>query len=265
MYKLLLATDRQEVLAAFQALPAWEVIGFRAPRIVSSAEEALESLKRYHADAIAFDLDEEQEKTLMDALIREYPRLPIVETANTRANVEHIVRELGMLLNRTHADYSDDYTSEAELMQMWRHEFFRALIGGKIASESDTLRYMNLLRSRMDPTKAAVLIELASAQDDGFMQDRWRYGADRLEVALRNFFGAELAGMRVLVSVLPDNRIYLLCCTMLGEEGPDPSAMAGIVTSHAQASIDHVHEYLDMHLSIAGIRMLPTLMELSRI
>jgi hypothetical protein len=113
--------------------------------------------------------------------------------------------------------------------------------------------------------KAAVLMELVPSQDDSFMQGRWHYGVDRLEVALRNFFGVELEGMRVLVSVLPDDRIYLLCCTMLGQEGPETSSMAGLVTSHAQASIDHVREYLDLHLSIAGIRVLPNITALSRI
>ena len=265
MYKLLLATDRQEVLTAFQAVPAWEAIGFRAPRIAASAEEALESLKRYHADAIAVSLDREQEQSLMDALIRDYPMLPIVQAGNTRVAVERGVREVGTLLNRTHADYSDDDTTEAEMMQLCRHEFFRALIGGRIHNEGDVLRYLKLLRSRMDPAKSAVLVELIPSKDDGFLQGRWHYGVDRLEVALRNFFGAELDGMRVLVSVLPDDRIYLLCCTMLGEEGPETSSMAGLVAAHAQDSIAHVREYLDLHLTIASIRVLPTLTALSKI
>lgn len=265
MYKLLLVTDRQEVLTAFQAVPAWETLGFRAPRIATNVDEALDSLQRYHADAIAFALDDAQEHALGQALLNDYPGLPVIEVGDTRMAVERSVREVGTLLNRTHADYSDDDTSEAEMMQLCRHEFFRALIGGRIHSEGDTLRYLKLLRSRMDPSKSAVLIELVPDEDDSFLQGRWHYGVDRLEVALRNFFGAELEGMRVLVSVLPDDRIYLLCCTMLGEEGPESSAMAGLVTSHAQESIDHVREYLDLRLSIASIRVLPTLTALCRI
>ncbi|MBQ8654010.1 MAG: hypothetical protein IJ507_03655 [Clostridia bacterium] len=265
MYKLLLATDKPEIVAAYQAVPAWETLGFRAPRVVSTAGEALESLKKYHADAVSIALQAGEEQKLLDALLLDYPMLPITQAGNTRANVEGTVRELELLLNRTHADYSDDDTSEAEMMQLCRHEFFRALIGGKIRSKSDTLRYLKLLRSRMDPARSAVLVELAPSKDDGFLRGRWHYGVDRLEVALRNFFGAELEGMRVLVSVLPDDRIYLLCCTMLGEKGPDTASMAGLVTGHAQQSIDHVREYLDLHLSIASIRVLPTLTALTDI
>ena len=264
MYKLLLATDNPEILSAFQAIPSWEAMGFRAPRVAATAQEALDSLSRHHADAIAFALPGEQESALRTALIHQYPYLPICQTGNTRVQVERSVRELEKLLIRTHADYSDDNTSEADMMQLCRHEFFRALIAGKITSRADTLRYLKLLRSRMDPSKAAVLLELAQPENDMFLQGRWHYGVNRLEVAMRNFFGAELEGMRVLVSVLPDGRIYLLCCTMLGEQGPEEAAMAGIVTAHAQASVAHVREYLNLDLRIASIRVLRTLTDLGQ-
>lgn len=264
MYKLLLATDNPEILAAFQAVPSWEAIGFRSPRIVTTAQEALDSLSRHHADAIAFALNPQDEEKLMTVLIHDYPCLPVCQTGNTRVQVERSVRELEKLLIRMHADYSDDDTSEAEMLQLCRHEFFRALIGGKIHSKADALRYLMLLRSRMDPGKPAVLLELAQPENDMFLNGRWHYGLDRLEVALRNFFGAELEGMRVLVSVLPDGRIYLLCCTMLGEEGPEESAMAGHVTAHAQDCMDHVREYLDLDLRIASIRVLRTLTDLGQ-
>ena len=146
-----------------------------------------------------------------------------------------------------------------------KHEFFRALIGGEITSRADTLRFLRLLRSRMDPDKSAVLVQLALPEDDEFLRNRWHYGVDRLEVALRNFFGAELAGMRILVSVLPDDRIYLLCCTMLGEDGPGEDVdMTQLIIDHAQGSIEHVREYLGMHLRLASIRVLPTLVELAQ-
>ena len=265
MYKLLLATDRPEVREAFQTLSSWESMGFRAPRLVASAEEAAASLARHHADAIAFALPEAEEARLMAILLKDYPWLPICQACDTREGIERTVRELGTLLNRTHADYSDDDTTEADMMQLCRHEFFRALIGGEIHSKQDTLRFLRLLRSRMDPDKPAVLVQLALPEDDEFLRNRWHYGVDRLEVALRNFFGAELAGMRILVSVLPDDRIYLLCCTMLGEQGPGEDVdMTQLIIDHAQGSIEHVREYLGMHLRLASIRVLPTLVDLAQ-
>lgn len=51
---------------------------------------------------------------------------------------------------------------------------------------------------------------------------------------MRNIFGADLYGMRLLVSVLEDGRIYLLACPMLGSmELPDGISMSSAVTAHA--------------------------------
>ena len=44
MYKLLLATNDPAVVEAFRAVK-WEELGFKQPRVVSTAEEALSSLR----------------------------------------------------------------------------------------------------------------------------------------------------------------------------------------------------------------------------
>ena len=61
MYKLLLATNAEPVRAAFTSLP-WEMLGFRPPRVAESVEEAISSLKAYHADAIAIALPAEEDE-----------------------------------------------------------------------------------------------------------------------------------------------------------------------------------------------------------
>ena len=45
MYKLLLATNDLAVVEAFSAVK-WEALGFKQPRVVSTAEEALSSCWR---------------------------------------------------------------------------------------------------------------------------------------------------------------------------------------------------------------------------
>lgn len=263
MYKLLLATDRAETLAALKEIASWEVLGFRPPRVVANAAQAVESLRSRHADAIAISLAEDQERQLMDALTAEYPLLPILRWGQG-AELEAQVRELAVLLGRTYADYSDDNVGAADMMQLCRHEFFRALIAGKIATKEAVRRYLDLLRSRMDPDRGAVLLELALPQNDPFFRGRWHYGVDRLEVALRNFFGAELDGMRVLVSVLPDERIFLLCCPMLGESSDlTAPAMIDLVLRHTAESIAHVREYLNLELKVASVQAIDGLTALA--
>ena len=263
MYKLLLATDRPEIMNAFGAVSSWESLGFKAPRMVSSAQGAIESLKRHHADGIAYALSDRDEKLLGACLAEDYPLLPIFEAGRTQAEVVNAVCELRALLNRTHADFSNDSFGEADMMQLCRHEFFRALLGGMITDQSAVMRRMRLLRSRMDPTRSCVVVELTMPEGDSYLKGRWHYGTERLEVALRNFFGVELNGMRMLVSVLPDERIFLLACPMLGESSEQEDSMTGLVSSHAQECIGLVSEYLGLNLSIAGIRVLPNLSSLA--
>jgi len=257
MYKLLLATDKPEIMEAFQAVGSWEGLGFRTPRMVSTPQAAMDSLKKHHADGIAFSFDEKGNEALMNYLIQEYPILPIIPAGKNAGQVTDAVCELRSLLNRTHADFSNDNFGEADMLQLCRHEFFRALIGGRVSTCDEVLRRLKLLRSRMNADQPCVLLELAMPEGDSFLTGRWHYGSERLEVALRNFFGVELEGMRMLVSVLPNEKIYLLACPMLGEEAVD--SISGVVHHHAEESIAHVREYLGLHLSIANIRVLPNL------
>lgn len=261
MYKLLLATDKPEVMDAFGGVKSWEALGFKQPRVVSTVQAAIDSLKKHHADGIAFAFDAQDEAALMNCLMTEYPILPIVQAGSKTGQVTDAVCELRSLLNRTRADFSNDSFGEADMMQLCRHDFFRELVSRKVENKADVLRRMRLLRSRMSPDKPCVLVELALPEGDAFLTGRWHYGFERLEVALRNFFGVELKGMRMLVSVLPDEKIYLLACPMLGEEAVE--SISGVVHSHAEESIAHVREYLGLHLSIASIRVLPALTALA--
>lgn len=261
MYKLLLATDKPEIMEAFQAVSSWELLGFRTPRVVSTVQAAIDSLKKHHADGIAFSFDEKGDETLMNHLASEYPILPIIQAGRNAGQVTDAVNELCSLLNRTHADFSNDNFGEADMLQLVRHEFFRNLIAGKVVGTAAVLRRMKLLRSRMNPEQPCVLLELTMPEGDSFLTGRWHYGSERLEIALRNFFGVELEGMRMLVSVLPDERIFLLACPMLGEEATD--SISGLVHHHAEDSIAHVREYLGLHLTITSVRVLPNLTALA--
>lgn len=260
MYKLLLVTDRPEIAQAFADVQGWELMGFRAPRVVSSKEEAVDRLARHHADAIAIGLPVEEAVELVTVLMERYPLMPVMRAAKVPETVRADAVELGQILDKVRADYSNDRYDEAEKLQLIRHAYFRDLIGGKVHSVDAMVRRLRLLRSRMDTERACVLIRLGLPEGDGYLADHWRYGSDRLEVAMRNIFGAELAGMRILVSVLPDERLFLLACPMFGEDAPAvQDGLTDIVMDQTKKSIEHVRDYLDIDLSVASIRVLPSL------
>jgi hypothetical protein len=264
MYKLLLVTDRPEVREAYAAVEDWERLGFRQPRTAASVDEATDSLTHHHADAVAVALPPEEEKKLLTAMgCPRWHLRPVLDAADNRDQVIRDVVELELLLSRTHADYSNDPYSEETMMQLARHEYFRRLISGRETSPERLHRYLRLLRSRMDPNRPCVLVQLVMPEDDGYLPAHWHYGPDRLEVAMRNIFGAELAGMRLLVSVLENDEIYLLACPMLDRETPEPAEMERMVMEHAAWACDHVREYLNMELELDRVRRLNSLYDLT--
>lgn len=262
MDKLLLATNDPAVREAFAAVK-WEELGFRAPRMVATVEDALASLKAHHADAVAVGLPQAEDDRLAQALLTEAPMLPIMQVDRDPARVERLVLELRRLLARVNADVTDEAFTAVDMLQVCRHEFFRELMDGKFTRKADVLRQLRLLRSKMDPTKPCVLAELSLPEKSDFLKGRWHYGARRLEVALRNIFGVEVGGLHILVCVLPGDRIFLLGCPMLWREGPDEDAsITGIVSHHINDCIDHVGEFLGLDLCISSIRVLPDLTSL---
>ena len=188
MYKLLLATNDPEVVEALSAVK-WEELGYKQPREVFKAEEALSSLRVNHADAVAIGLPKEQDDLLVEQLLEKNPMLPIMASCTKPCVIEIYAVELRRLLGRINADASNDAFSTADLLKECRHEFFRALMDGRATSEEDVLRHLRLIRSKMDPTKPCVVAELEIPADNDILRGRWQYGSDRLAEALREMSG----------------------------------------------------------------------------
>lgn len=261
MYKLLLATDQQDCIEVFSQAEAFENLGFRAPRIVQTVDAAIECLKKHHIDAIAYHFSPENEAEMFDHLQQTHPNLPVFEAAHTLNDQVEILLELRTLLNRTHADFSDDNFNEADMMTLCRHEFFRHLLSESIDSQKKVESSLLLLRSAMDPKKPCVVLDMELPEGEEYFAGRWHYGADRLEVALRNFFGREMLGLRILPSVIAPDTIRLLACPLLGSHNNDLNnqSITGAVYEHAKESIAHVREYLSLDIKIVNIRVLPNL------
>lgn len=264
MYKLLLVTSDQAVRDAFAAV-AWENLGFKEPRMAAGVEEAMASLKAYHADAVAVALPADEDAALTKLLLGAYPDKPLMAAPAKSGEVENFTLELRKLLVRMNADISNDGFTPAEQLMVCRHEFFRALMDRRIPTGKDVERLLRLVRSKMDPHRPCVVAELAMPANSDFLKGRWQYGPERLELALRNIFGVEVAGLRILSCVLPGERILLLGCPMLHQETEaDGSSITGVVSRHVQDCIDHVDEFLGIDLTIAAMHVLPALTAMAR-
>ena len=266
MYKLLLVSDQEDVLNAFGQIQNWERQGFKPPHIRHDYEGMLDSLSKHHADGIAIRVAPEEEKKIFPYLQEHYPNVPIFEAGTTPESVLRYLNELNILLNRIHADFSNDRFREIDMLMECRHEFFRKLMTGRVDKKDDLVRNMRLLRSRMDPEKACMIMELEQPEENGQdkLEGRWHYGSDRLELTLRKSFGGDVEGVHILPTVHTDGRILVLCCSLYGVEStiPTQDQMAAVLTTHIADGIAHLKEYFGLELHITGIRVLPSLYEL---
>lgn len=263
MYKLLLVSDQEEVLNAFGQIQNWERQGFKPPHIRYDYDGMLDSLSKHHADGIAVKVVPEEAKKIFAYLQEHYPNVPIFEAGTTPEMVLRYLNELNILLNRIHADFSNDRFREIDMLMECRHEFFRKLMTGRIEKKDDLVRNMRLLRSRMDPEKPCLVMELEQPEENGQekLEGRWHYGADRLELTLRKSFGGDIHGVHILPTVHTDGRILVLCCSLYGVESSitTQDQMTAVLTTHIADGIEHLKEYFGLELHISGIRVLPSL------
>ena len=260
MYKLLLVSDREDVLNAFARIDNWERHGFKPPHIRHDYEGMLDSLAKHHADGIAIDVIPEEAKKIYPYLQDNYPNVPIFTAGATPEEVLRYLNELNILLNRIHADFSNDGFREIDMLMECRHEFFRKLLNGKVRNSEDLHRNMRLLRSRMDADRPCLLIEIEQSAPFDKLEGRWHYGKDRLEVALRNSFAGDKNGIHILPTVHPDGRILVLACPLHGVETElTLDAMTAMLTSYTAESIEHMKEYSGVEMHIVEIRVLPAL------
>ena len=168
MYKLLLVSDREEILDAFDQIHNWEFNGFKKPHIRHDFEGAKQSLKIHHADGIAMAIPQEEEERLMEYLQINYPLLPIFEPGKTPEEALEYLGELNALLNRVRADFSSDTFDEQEMMIRARRHFFRKLVGdGQLTCEQ--LRRGMRLRSIILSVRQAANCSGVSISDSPFM------------------------------------------------------------------------------------------------
>ncbi len=258
MYKLLLVSDREDVLEAYERVDNWDYNGFQRPHVRHDLEGAKDSLSKHHADAIIVAVSPEEEERLNAYLQAEYPMLPISEAGKTTEEALEYLGELNTLLNMLRADFSSDHFDERLMMLRIRRHFFRRLVGGDAITMSEMRRKMRQMRSRMDPDHPCVLMELEqTSMEENRLVGLWQDSDHLLERELYQSFGGDVKGFHVLPLVLQDGRVFVLAGALRGEEQEDDITEA--LDRCVGEGIRHAEEYRGIHLRVKGIQIFPSL------
>ena len=112
------------------------------------------------------------------------------------------------------------------------------------------MRGLKLYRCAMRPGVPCVLARLGVPEDDGFMTERWHYGGERLEIALRNFFGREHGHMLLRVAVVSPQEVRVLCYPITRELLASTELGDGLDSE----TIEQIARYLGLALKVLEVR-----------
>ncbi|MBE5787093.1 MAG: hypothetical protein E7324_06085 [Clostridiales bacterium] len=250
MYKLLLVTDQKEIQALFQNDIDWRAHNCHTPLITASAQEAIEWLNSKAIDAVGYHLPKKEAIPLSRFLRYGRPSLPIFQVTEN-ADMQHmILKETRILLDRLHADFSDDNYDADAMLTLQRDDLIHRLLAGEMQDWSQLKRDLRLVRARVNPEGACVLYEIDMPQGEVYLSEH-KHAQERLERALRNnFFGRYVDGIYYAVAVLSPRHIRLVCIPMLSEEEEDPQSFGERADEHVRDGIQQIKEYLDLDMTI---------------
>lgn len=253
MYRLLIVTNAPNVKDRLEAMQGWEILGFKPPRIRTNLEEAVECIHRHHIDAIAVEPN-----PVFDGFVaylnEHFPNTPLFQIASSDEEQLTILRELSSLLSRLKADDTNDDYDEASRMQEYRERWLKKLIGGVVPTCEDLKRHLSLYRCSERMDVPCVLARLEMPQDDSFFSGRWRYGSERLEIALRNFFGHQHDHMILHVAVVSPQEVRVLCYPADGETVSENAAF-----NYVQETAEQIDHYLGLNMKVLDVRRIPGL------
>ena len=247
MYRLLIVTEDPKMKEMITGMDGWQALGVKPPHLRATAEEAVEFLNSRHTDAIAVD-DTPEFEGFLSYLNKYHPDLPLFTLANTPDEQKMVLRELYSLLTRLNADDSNDEHDQSYRMDEQRERWMKKILCGLVPNEQDMKRQMKLHRCTEQLHTPCVLVRMEMTDDDGFMSERWHYGSERLEVALRNFFGHQHDQMLMHVAVVSPQEVRILCYPA-DERGVSENA----VFDYVQETADQVAHYLGLHMNVLDV------------
>ncbi|MEF9879106.1 MAG: hypothetical protein RSE58_05670 [Clostridia bacterium] len=254
MYRLLIVTQSQDVKNMFASMEGWETLGFKPPRIRSDMDEAVECMHKHHIDAIALDKSPALEG-LEAYLTKECPNLPIFAIEATPEEQLATIKEVFSLLTRLNADNSNDEYDDGYLLSQQRERWVKQAMSGLVATTDEMNKQLRLYRFRERSDVPCVLARLCLSDGESFLSERWHYGSERLETALRNFFGTQHDHMLLHVAVVSPEEVRVLCYPCQPEEGLSESVAYDFV----QETVEQIEHYLGLELKVLDVCRVPGL------
>lgn len=265
MYRLLVVTNEPQVLDKLNASTDWASLNFKPPMIVDTADSAIAIMETKRVDCMAYLLDSDEARKLSNYLNNIRPSLPIFEIRRRLEAQVAILHDMRHVLDRLHADATDEVYDEHAIMSILRDELTHDLLAGEISNHRELRARLEMLRSHLSLTKQCLLYEFDLPQGEVYLNFQWHYGSERLEKALRNnFFGRYYEDLYYQVAALTPRNIRLIVCQRDDRETEPEDSLVERSDKHVDKVLDDIKEYLGLDMVITQRLVLPSLCALTQ-
>lgn len=147
------------------------------------------------------------------------------------------------------------------LLPEMRLDFWDALWNGQITNEAALERRLSVLQLPVSPAAPCCRCVLRLLHGDDYLDEIWRYGRDRLRVAVGNLLPPEEDGVLYGVSRLTPRHVYILACAV---EGTDRETLEKKAHGDMEKLVESLGQYLDLESELKEVVPVSSLAELTR-
>ena len=264
MYKLLLVTDRAEVINTFLNVTDLKDMMFAPVTIIEDTQQAIDYLESHPVDAVGYSVNHTDVGPLHQYLVELRPSLPIFQSHEHDDTLRRELQRIRRFLDSLHADYSDDEYDETAILEYLRDELMHQLLAREVASKEEIKSRLKLARAHLSMDKPCYLFDFDLPQGEIYLADRWHYGRERLEHSLRiNFFNRYIDGIYYAVAVLTPRHIRVLGCPRQGVRDMSTIDIGYEVQNHVENKVAEIKEYLDLDLQLEQFTVLNSILDLA--
>ena len=265
MYKLLLVTDREEVIDTFAKVHNLADMMMDPVTVIRDIPEAIAYLERNAVDAVGYSFRLTDPAPLHTYLMDVRPSMPIFQTHHHDNTLHDELIRVRAFLDRMRMDDSQEGMDEAQALQYLRDELMHQLLAREIPSPAELKSRLKLVRAQNISTdKPAFLFDFDMPQGELYLDGRWRYGRQRLESALRNnFIGRYADGIHYGVAMLSPRHIRLIACQSKGGKDESPQDCERRVRAYVDDKVSRIKQYLDLELELEQFTVLSSINEIA--
>lgn len=253
VYRLMVVTDSIDIKEYMLAYDAWIQNGFKVPHFRTSKETLIEGLQKHHIDAIAVELKSEDEKNkIFSFLYQSYPLIPVFKISDSKKYQGLIFDRLRKSLDKINADYSDDNFTYDQKFDAVRNRWISKYLRGKLQDYQEFEEKNQIFRANLNLNSPCSLAELSIPGRDDFLLSEWRYGADRLEVALRNFFSPDTLQANICIAVTEKG----ICRVLLSHKdivSKQETEQIADFNNFLESAINEIEDFLSLEVKIDTI------------